>query len=124
MQKSKILFSLTGIAAALLLSGCAANVTIIPGKANQYTAVATAAEENDANEASIKKATKVCADQGKRLQVTSRTTKYQGLEKSQKELISAATSVARAFSKKYVADTSTSEDDYRVEMNFECVTAK
>lgn len=124
MNKSKLLLGLTSIAAALLLSGCATNVTIMPGKANQYSAFATSAEEGDATSAIMKKATQVCAEQGKRIQVISRTSKYQGLEKSQKELISAATSVARAFSKKYVADTSTSDDDYKVELNFECVAAK
>ena len=123
MNKSNVLFCAVGLVGTLFLAGCAPTVSVMPLKANTYSAFVTFSSESQANDAAVKKATEVCMQQGKRVQVITHDSHYQGADKSQKALFGTLQSVASVFGKRESSNGASegSQDDYKVEMKFQCV---
>ena len=114
-----------GIAATIIigagaLTACSTlRTTVIPQSNNHYTVVATAENGSTAINGAIKKARKVCTNQGETLVVRSHNTKYQGAGKTLGAVSSIVSDVAFDTSTTYIPSTKGSED-YKSTVVFEC----
>lgn len=95
--------------------------TVIPQSQNKYTVVATAENNSTAINGAVKKAQKVCTNQGKKLVVISHQTNYQGAGAGKQlgAVTHMVSQVAFAAGDLDVASTK-SDEDYKSTVVFKC----
>ena len=106
--------------AVSVLSGCAPTTTIMPMGGNRYQAMTSSSSRSEAYQASFKKATEHCQQQGKVVVVDSAKNTYSGLNKDQKMMTGMANIVGSIAGASSYAATSSS-DDNQVVLKFKCV---
>jgi hypothetical protein len=100
-------------AAATLMTGCA-STSIYPTGNNTFSSVTTSSDQGYAEKDAQKKAEEQCAKVGKHLVVLKHDTEYHGPDQQTKLVGSIAGGLLGG------GNTSTSNSDYQVKMNFKC----
>lgn len=106
------------VVGSLLLANCV-SPTVYPHKDGSYSLVATSSSSGSANRAAEKKASQVCMEQGKKLEVIHHEEKYQGVDKTAGAAMDIASSLIAGMSGAN-GKSSKSEDDYKVTLKFRC----
>jgi hypothetical protein len=120
-KNKKVLLAAIAVSCGLL-AGCADNTTILPHGNNRYTVVALSHSEGDATKSAMKKATDICAQTGKSVNVVEHRSVYQGLDKKDKALAGFAGDVLDVVSRDGFGSShsETTDDDYKVTLEFVC----
>ena len=111
---------LTGLGLGCLVLASCASPTVYPEKDGTYTLVSTSSYSSSANKAAKKKATKVCGDEARNLEVVKVDEVYQGVDKTAGAAMNVASSLVASLAGGY-SQSSNSENDYKVTLNFRCV---